>query len=297
MPAAITHYFQAQRVMEELEKHNNSIEINKDAFLWGAQGPDFLYCHRYLPWQHGESLKEYATKLHNENPSKTLAAMRDFYAERCHDNLVLSYIDGFICHYCLDRVAHPFINYGTQVMLQQQPQQNEEIIHNEIESALDVIILRYEKAALSVDFNLKRTVPKNADVQSETADLYVDILNQLYGIEVGHAALLQSMGDCRFLFGLLNDRTTIKKSLVEHFEKRNGKRSISCHLRGISEGDEYDYANILQADWNWPMENQAIHDESFLILYENSIVQSMEMIDGFLRIEDISKLTNDILFV
>ncbi len=297
MPAAITHFFQAQKVLEQLKKQSEFASLNQDAFLWGAQGPDFLYCHRYLPWQRGDSLIEYATKLHIERPSKTLGAMRDFYNERSHSELVLSYIYGFLCHYCLDRVGHPFVNYGTQVLLEQQPNQNEEILHNEIESALDVILLRYEKGALPVDFNLKWTVPKNAEVQSEIADLYADVLHQLFGLSNGRAALLQSTEDCRLLFGLLNDRTTIKKSIIERFEKRNGKHSISCHIRGISEGDEYDYANILNADWQWPMDSERSSNESFLTLYEYSVTESLELIKSFLKSEDISKLTDDITFV
>ena len=297
MPAAITHFFQAQKVLEQLKMQSEFDSLNQDAFLWGAQGPDFLYCHRYLPWQRGDSLKEYATKLHIERPSKTLGAMRDFYNERSHGELVLSYIYGFLCHYCLDRVGHPFVNYGTQVLLEQQPDQNEEILHNEIESALDVILLRYEKGALPVDFNLKWTVPKNAEVQSEIADLYADVLHQLFGLSNGRAALLQSTEDCRLLFGLLNDRTTIKKSLIERFEKRNGKHSISCHIRGISEGDEYDYANILNADWQWPMNSERSSNESFLTLYEHSVTESLELIKSFLKSDDLSKLTNDITFV
>lgn len=297
MPAAITHFLQAQKVMEDLGKQNSFVALNRDAFLWGAQGPDFLYCHRYLPWQRGESLKEYATKLHIERPSITLLAMHDYYNTRCCDNIVLSYIYGFLCHYCLDRVAHPFINYGTLVMLEQQPAQNKEILHNEIESALDVIILRYEKSALPTDFNLKWTVPKNSDVQMKIADLYATILNQLFGLKDARAALLQSTGDCRLLFGLLNDHTTVKKTLIEHFEKRKGKRSISCRIRGISEGDEYDYANIMQADWNWPMDSETISNDSFLTLYERSITESTKMINSFLICNDFRNLTNDISFI
>ena len=297
MPAAITHFFQAQKVLEQLKMQSEFDSLNQDAFLWGAQGPDFLYCHRYLPWQRGDSLKEYATQLHIEKPSKTLGVMRDFYNERSHGELVLSYIYGFLCHYCLDRVGHPFVNYGTQVLLEQQPDQNEEILHNEIESALDVILLRYEKGALPVDFNLKWTIPKNAEVQSEIADLYADVLHQLFGLSNGRAALLQSTEDCRLIFGLLNDRTTIKKSIIERFEKRNGKHSISCHIRGISEGDEYDYANILNADWQWPMNSERSRNESFLTLYEYSVTESLELIKSFLKSEDLSKLTNDITFV
>ena len=296
MPAAITHFLQAERVMEKLKNQNNGLLLCRDAFLWGAQGPDYLYCHRYLPWQHGKSLREYAEKLHREKPSKIFAAMRDYYNTTNQDSMILSYLYGFICHYCLDRTGHPFINYGTKVMLEQEPQQDEEILHNQIESSLDVIMLRYEKAKLPIEFSLKWTVPKNRVIQQKIADLYGYVLKQLFGLEEESALLLQATDDCRKIFGLLNDRTTIKKPLMERFEARKGRHSISCHIRGMSEGDTYDYANILLADWHWPMDSNAQRNENFIDLYEYSVTESIEQIDHFLSTDDFSKQTNEIAF-
>lgn len=297
MPAAITHFLQAERVMEELKKQNDSILLNRDAFLWGAQGPDFLYCHRYLPWQRGNSLKEYAEKLHREKPSEIFTAMYDYYNTTQHDRIVLSYIYGFVCHYCLDRIGHPFVHCGAQLLLQQQPEQSEEILHNQIESSLDVIMLRYEKSELPIDFNLKWTVPKNEVVQVKIADLYAFVLERLYHLQDAGAVLLQATDDCRLLFGLLNDRTTLKKSLIERMESKNGKHDISCHIRGVSEGDEYDYANTLLADWHWPPTDSRQRNESFFDLYERSVTESVELIQNYLITENFSELTNELPFV
>ena len=297
MPAAITHFLQAERVMEELKKQDGQLLLNRDAFLWGAQGPDFLYCHRYLPWQRGESLKGYAEKLHQEKPSAIFQAMRDYYDASGRDRIVLSYIYGFICHYCVDRIGHPFVNYGVQCLLRQRPEQNEEILHNQIESSLDVIMLRYEKAELPIDFRLKLTVPKNQVVQAKTAELYAYILNRLYQLQDAQPALVRATDDCRLLFGLLTDRTTLKKSVIERIEKRKGNHSISCHIRGISEGDEYDYANTLLEEWCWPMDNGRQRNDSFFDLYETSVGESVKLIQSFLTAEDYTEQTGEISFV
>lgn len=297
MPAAITHFLQAEKVMEELKKTDDRLLLNRDAFLWGAQGPDFLYCHRYLPWQRGESLKSFAEKMHHVKPSKIFAAMRDYYRTTGQDRIVLSYIYGFICHYSLDRIGHPFINCGALLLLQQQPGQDEEILHNEIESSLDVIMLRYEKADLPIDFSLKWTVPKNQVVQIKIAELYSFVLNRLYGLTDADAVLLQATNDCRMIFGLLNDRTTLKKSVIQRMERRSGKHSISCHIRGVSEGDEYDFANMLLAEWRWPPVDGAPSNESFFDLYERSIPESVKLIQNYLTAEDFSEQTYEIPFV
>jgi hypothetical protein len=300
MPAAITHFLQAEKVMEELKNQNHDFSkqsdaLHRNAFLWGAQGPDFLYCHRYLPWQRGKSLMEYAEKLHNEQPSRLFNEMRDYYNASGKDDMVLSYLYGFVCHYCLDRVGHPFINYVTKALLEQNPEKNEAILHNQIESSLDVIMLRYEKADLPSEFNLKWAVPKDESVQTKIADLYAFVLNRLYNLEDAGIALLQATNDCHKLFGLLNDRTTMKKPLIERFESHKGL--ISCHIRAMSEGDEYDYANILHADWHWPMDSSTLRNEDFFELYGRSVTESLGLIRSFLYRENFNKETNEIPFV
>ena len=46
MPACLTHYFFSQNVREDLK---DKAELDPCAYAWGAQGPDFFFCHRFLP--------------------------------------------------------------------------------------------------------------------------------------------------------------------------------------------------------------------------------------------------------
>lgn len=163
MPAAITHYLHAKRVLEAMQKRESSFQVVGDAFYWGAQGPDFLFCSRFLPWQKGEKLSAYGSRLHDLTPSLLFRAIKQY--ETAHSNEPLpSYILGFLCHYSADRICHPFISFGAQTLLKEDPSQSEEVFHNQIESALDTIMLRYETAQLPLEFPLKRAVPKNESV-------------------------------------------------------------------------------------------------------------------------------------
>lgn len=297
MPAAIVHFLHAERVLEWYEKQDNRIQMNRNAFLWGAQGPDFLYCHRFLPWQKGTSLCEYAEKLHCEKPSSIFSAMKEYWELTGSNTVVLSYIFGFLCHYSLDRTCHPFIQAGARILYEQEPGQTEEILHNRIESALDGIMLRYEKGALPVEFDLKQTLPKDEEVMSKIADLYAFVLHRLYGLQDSGALLQQATRDARMIFGLLNDRTTLKKVIAERLERRKGKQSISCHIRGISEGDSCDYANSLLQEWNWPDDNAESRRESFFELYEASVEESKGLLPQFLTAGNYAGMTGEIPFV
>ena len=108
MPACLTHNLFANDVRARLEEPG----LNACAYAWGAQGPDYLFCHRYFKTMRDKTLKtlqEYGSALHKTSPSATLEAMREFVRSH-NDPIYRSYLLGFLCHYSLDSTAHPYVN-------------------------------------------------------------------------------------------------------------------------------------------------------------------------------------------
>lgn len=244
MPACLTHYYFAQHVREDLPE---KASLDSCAYAWGAQGPDFFFCHRFLPFWKGESLKEYGGRLHEELPSKVLGAMREFLKSH-PDPVYRSYVWGFVCHYSLDCTAHPYINWLAKKMADQRPWETASTMHGEIESALDTIVLRCETGKLPSEMPLKRTFPKNEGVQRKIAHLYRQVLFTLYGEDIREELLVQAMDDAHHVFSLVTDRTGLKRKLIRRLEK--GKpSSISSHLVPLTEEDSIDYANVGNAPW------------------------------------------------
>jgi hypothetical protein len=295
MPAAIAHYLLARKALDLYRKKGGPPVVG-DAFLWGAQGPDFLFYHIPFPWRDGRDLNSLGSRLHKGDPTQLFFEMRGYAARNSADELVHSYLLGFLCHYTFDRTAHPFVYAGIRSLREQCPGRSEGFLHCQIESALDVILLRYENAGFATDFDLKKTVPKNPDVQAMIADLYVFILRKLFGGEVEAKAVLQATNDCRRVSGLLNDRTSLKKQLIERMEKRTGKYLCSCFLRGLCEDGDYDYANVLASPWRWPPESPLQRTESFLDLYEFSIYESVGFMLDFFENGSLEKMTGHIPF-
>lgn len=298
MPAAITHCFQALKALDEFQKKGGgSFSIDRDAFLWGAQGPDFLFFHNRLPKRKGKSLGEYGSRLHQGSPLPLLSALRGYVDRHSGDVSVRSYAYGFLCHYSLDRTAHPYVYYTVSALRKERPDKSESFLHCSIESVLDVIILRYERRILPTDFDLKRTVPWNPRVIDAIAKLYADVLNRLYGAGIREEQVFQAAKDCRRIQGLLNDRTTLKKTILQAWEKRRKSRGgYSCFIRGLCEEGGYDYANILASDWRWPPGSKEIRSESFFDLYDRSIRESAAFMHGFFEAEDLMDLTGEIPF-
>lgn len=184
MPACLTHYYFAQNVRENLP---DASSLDACAYAWGAQGPDFFFCHRFLPFWRGRSLQEYGGRLHDEMPSKVLGAMREFL--KAHpDPVYRSYVWGFVCHYSLDCTAHPYINWLAQELVRQRPWETPSTMHGEVEAALDAIVLRYETGKLPSEVPLKTMFPKNHGVEGKIARLYRQVLFTLYGEDVPEGA-------------------------------------------------------------------------------------------------------------
>lgn len=285
MPACITHYLFAQKVLEALPNWEN---IDRCAYDWGAQGPDFLFCHRYFSLSKEKSLKEYGNALHQAPPSVTLEAMRTFLKQH-KEPVYRSYVWGFLCHYALDSTAHPYVNALAAELAEQRPAENTSTMHGEIESALDAIVLRSETGKLPSDFPLKRTFPKNEGVQRRIAKLYRDVLFAVFGKNVSEEELLRATYDANFVFSCVTDRTGLKKRLFEVLEKGR-PHYIASHIVPLVEREDIDYANVRNMPWkdNGEMERSV----SFFELYSQAQNLAQKLIGGFME-GNLSELTQD----
>ena len=285
MPACLTHREFAHRVLETLP---DPAAPNAAAFDWGAQGPDFLFCHRYLPWMRGKCLREYAARLHAADPVVTLGAFRDAL-RRQEDPATRSYVWGLLCHYALDSIAHPYINAKAAQLVAERPEQTQTTMHGEVEGALDAIILRRETGQLPSEAPLGACFPKNEPVQRRIARLYREVLSQAFGEEVSQDQLFQATQDAHQVFSLLTDRSGLKLRLFETIEKGRA-HVISSHIVPITERDDVDYANLQREPWSW---EGVSGDEDFFQLFDRAKGLARELIlrlDG-LTDQELAELT------
>lgn len=275
MPACLTHNHFAMDVLSRLDEPG----LDLCAYAWGAQGPDFLFCHRYFRAMMDKSLKtlqEYGSALHRTSPSKTLEAMRRFIS--AHDNPTYrSYVLGFVCHYSLDSTAHPYVNARAAEMAKVRETENESTMHGEIEASLDTIVLRWKSGKLPSEVKLKDTFPRNEGVQRMIARLYHEVLFDVYGDDISEDSLYQATEDAHFLFAACNDRTGLKRGLFNRIEKGR-PHSITSHLVPITEDPEWDFANTAHAEW---VHNGETHTEDFFELYEQALELAVKLCSGF----------------
>ena len=79
-----------------LKKLHPGFEYNKNAILWGAQGPDFILSHRCLPGQSGESIKKYGAYLQDEDINNLWEQIFDALNKEIFTKMEKSYLIGFL---------------------------------------------------------------------------------------------------------------------------------------------------------------------------------------------------------
>ncbi len=275
MPACLTHNLFANDVRARLEEPG----LNTCAYAWGAQGPDFLFCHRYFKTMRDKTLKtlqEYGSALHKTSPSATLEAMREFVRSH-NDPIYRSYVLGFLCHYSLDSTAHPYVNARARDLAGTRKSETEGTMHGEIEASLDTIVLRWKTGKLPGEVNLKDTFPKNEGVQRMIARLYREVLFAVYNAEVSEESLYQAAKDAHLLFAVCNDRTGLKRSLFSLIEKGR-PHYITSHLVPITEDPEEDFANTAHSEWT---HNGEVHTQDFFELYDRALELAVTLCRDF----------------
>lgn len=105
MPATYAHYVFGNRVLEELpETLRKRLDAHASLYETGLHGPDVLYFYRPI-------VKNRVLRIGHAQHAKPAA---DFLEPALstvtpQDEAGLAYLSGFICHFTLDHLCHPYI--------------------------------------------------------------------------------------------------------------------------------------------------------------------------------------------
>lgn len=61
----------------------------------------------------------------------------------------------------------------------------------------------------------------------------------------------------------------------------------------MTEEDEFDYANILHGEWQWPLGNGPVRKESFFELFDQAEKQSLSLIQAYEAGQPLVSFTQD----
>lgn len=291
MPSIMSHYLLAKRVEKYIRKAHEDKKFSEKSLLWGAQGPDFLYS--FQSKDDKNLMKEYGKQIHQAGANQTLDFVCDF-ARGSKSPVDIGYALGFLTHFAFDSIAHPFVLYAADEIAKDKGI-DINICHNLIETNVDVILLRYETGMVANQLSLKKCAPKDDSVNQHMSTLYFFLGQSLFGKTFDMDQIYKATKDYEKMLRKLNDYTGFKKDYLIRRERKKKLLAIeSVRYRGLTEDDDYDYANIGNSSWTF---NKTIYTDDFMMLLEKSYAYSISLIDAFLNEENITELSKNRTFL
>ena len=130
MPTTYTHYRFGKDVLSCLSLPlRNSINEYRELFDIGLHGPDIFFYYRAM---HKNKVNQIGYRMHEEPASKFFLYGKEVLKNAPMKTAGRVYLYGFICHFALDSVCHPYI----EKMIHER-----DVLHSEIETELDRIFM------------------------------------------------------------------------------------------------------------------------------------------------------------
>lgn len=284
MPDIITHYIFGLDTAQNI-KHSplyKAIKENRDLFLIGLQGPDPIYYH-HLRKKDSKAL--IASRMHSEKTGdfllSALCHTKKYDMDSKEFNECLSYICGFICHYILDSMAHPYIFYLGGHYLEEVPETHKyKGLHKKIELAIDAILAEEKFNIKGSQFKVHKHILKNINIPDSLVQLYDETLFLLYGINNGGKIFKESYASTRTYFKLTYDRLGGKKAFSSVLTQMIPKQ-ISPFVSTFSYfncvNPDYDYMNRHRKVWLHPVTGN-VYTFTFYDLLRNANKKSSSLL-------------------
>ena len=286
MPDIGSHWLLGNRLLRSGEFMEKYPFLDRDAFLWGCQGPDMLFYHRAMPWQKG-SLKRYGSKLHGGEPSRlfrSLAKVCRYCLERDDYRLILSYSLGVCCHYCYDRRVHPLVHYNIELLEKTDERGSNYKYHNVIESNYDIMLLRNDTSLGIGEIRLTDCLPETEGIDKAAAMVYSLLLCDLYGVHTPRKAAVTLADDFRKSIALRDDSHFIKKPVAKAAERllpyirpQMSGGAVSERFHSRTADTEFDYGNLSHSVWFDPRDRSMRSSLSFFDLTDLAEAETHEL--------------------
>lgn len=220
MPGFTTHYLMGQKLRCYLhdEKLNQIIDRNKNAFDAGLQGPDLFFYN--LIFAAGPVSHNVGKQMHEHHTGAfflhflTLAEKEEKRKDR---EIAIAYFLGFLSHYTLDTIIHPYVYARCRVSGSKPVSENEAFSkHTLLESIIDVCLLKKEKGLSPSVFHQTKTLSLTKREQNTISRLMTKTIKHLYGLSPWYLFSYHSM---KLGTLLLHDQTGLKRKAAHFLEK------------------------------------------------------------------------------
>lgn len=284
MPDIITHYIFGLDTAHNIKQSPlyDILKEHRDIFLIGLQGPDPIYYHNLALKNSKSSI---ASRMHSEKTSDFLISAichaKKYDTHSIEFRQCMSYLSGFLCHYILDSMAHPYIFYLGGRYIASDPETHKyQGLHKKIELAIDSILCEEKFGIKASHFKIHKHILKNIQIPQSILHLYDETLFLLYGISGGGKIFKKAYNDTRTYFKVSYDTLGTKKAFGNALSnllprKISAYASTFSYFHCVRPG--VDYLNTNKHVWLHPVTGN-VYTFSFYDILRNATKKSTSML-------------------
>lgn len=276
MPNIITHKIFAEEVIKKLvgqqERLHDLITSNLQLFYIGSNGPDYLFFHNAKPWLVTKSheMSHIGSELHKQHVNgfyeSAIRSIRSQKNEMVKKNMMV-YLMGHLCHWALDKTAHPYIFYKTGNCKGKSAYD-----HHRFESMMDTMMLRkYRNTSISA-YPFYEICEHDDEMLKAIARIYVPAIKDTMGKDIKVYDIRKALDDWEDIQKMFFDPADVKKPLLEAIEKPlHQKGLISGYIVMENIDDTYDVLNEKHTRWYHPCDLRISSQASFIDLFDEAL--------------------------
>ncbi len=274
MPSLFVHQLLAEKILSALPKGAQAhVELRKEAYFLGAQGGDPFYL--YSVKEDGEK-KNVGVLMHKHNISGQFSAWVD--AARTDNATAYAYALGYVTHYAVDTVFHPYICYRTALAEQKKDGRKRDNRHFRIESDIDCLFV--EKYLKKMVNKYRYPNPRKGLCAAELSWAFASVAKDSWGIKIRRKPLMRAVNLFLRLQTFLQDRLFWRRKWVSGVETLLClNRTPSCMIR--RKKPDRSLENAEHAIWYYPEAPEIVLSDDVWQLAEKAVARGQALAIAF----------------
>lgn len=288
MPGFITHLEFGEQSISFIESSDTRSLIGRHqtAFSLGLQGPDIFFYHlpAYLFYKKniGNIMHQERVMLFFDYLFDARNTFEDAHSRRICD----AYILGFIGHYSLDIVCHPYIYFKSNHFENLKKGKKYDFgRHVSLETDIDHLVLNHYKHLLPSEFDYAAAVSPSANEKRVIAEMLHIAINKAYPEhKIRLHTVKQAIKSFIKLNRMMNDPKGVKKHRVRSIEQVLYKCAFISSMIPSDNIIKYtDPCNEKHAKWYNPWNSDVECSDSIYDLMNKAMPSYIERMDLYMK--------------
>jgi hypothetical protein len=260
----------------------------------GAQGPDLFFYYKAVPWTRYDGIEKLGNLMHDEKVGmfycETFEYLKDLHRDKGFFDVAV-YITGYLCHFSLDRTAHPFIHYTSGIDAgHNRISWKYHIYHRVLESTIDHLSL-VKRGLQPVDFKSYELIKVELFNIRSVLEYYEYILPKVYNTPIDRQQSEELVTGIYKVLKNLYDPAGTKYYFYRFVELLMGRTGgITSSMIPKRLDGKLDYLNLDHKAWSHPCYKEQISKESFWEIYDRALDEAEEFMEMFSRFIDSGKI-------